>query len=346
VVVGDQGPFDRCADQPVVPDGCVQGEQPLDDPGPQPGGDASAVAFETKLVLERPDDCLDALAQPVWEVPGLLLIFAGRADQGELQVVAGEEFLGFFSGQALVRDHAVPGAGRLAGWCSSICRACWRSPKSLGLASANPVTVPSQVHRISSLAPQYQREWLGQYPYPAQPYRSERRAVTAEAPHGTGVASISRSSSAAGGRRTGQPPQRGLHQQRRGLEPGVVLALAQQPREQVPDQPRRGAQSVPLVIGPQQDCATARHTSSSSVTSGRPPGPRRASPRSGMMRSVSSTYSAIRRVSRPAITDGLQGPACVRTPIPDTLHISVTDHVRCVASRLPQQARNPGQRSG
>src|SRR2546430_1947361 len=59
---------------------------------------------------------------------------------------------------------AVPGGGRLAGWRSSMVRACSRSPASLGLARANPVTVPSQVQISSSLAPQYQREWLGQYP--------------------------------------------------------------------------------------------------------------------------------------------------------------------------------------
>ena len=58
----------------------------------------------------------------------------------------------------------VPGAGRLAGWSRSICRAWSRSPASSGLARQNPVTVPSQVTSSSSLAPQYQREWLGQYP--------------------------------------------------------------------------------------------------------------------------------------------------------------------------------------
>ncbi len=37
---------------------------------------------------------------------------------------------------------AVPGAGRLAGWPVSICRACSRSPKSLGFARPNPVRRP------------------------------------------------------------------------------------------------------------------------------------------------------------------------------------------------------------
>jgi excisionase family DNA binding protein len=94
---------------------------------------------------------------------GGLLVLAGRADQHQAQVVAGEELLGLLPGQALIVTTAVPGAGRFAGWSLSIFRACSRSPYSLGLARPNPVTVPSQVQRSSSLDPQYQREWLGQY---------------------------------------------------------------------------------------------------------------------------------------------------------------------------------------
>jgi hypothetical protein len=39
MVVGHQGPFDRCADHPVMPDAGVEREQPLHDAGPQPGRD-------------------------------------------------------------------------------------------------------------------------------------------------------------------------------------------------------------------------------------------------------------------------------------------------------------------
>src|SRR6266511_3041563 len=101
VVVGDQGTLDRRADVPVVPDGGVERQEPLDDPGPQPGGDTAAVAFQAELVLERPDDRLDALPQPVGEVPGGRLVVAGRAEQGEFQAGAGEERLGVGSGQVL-----------------------------------------------------------------------------------------------------------------------------------------------------------------------------------------------------------------------------------------------------
>jgi hypothetical protein len=70
VVVGDQGALDGCADLPVEPDGGVEGEQPLDHAGPEPGRDAAAVAFEAELVFQRPDDRFDALAQPAGEVAG------------------------------------------------------------------------------------------------------------------------------------------------------------------------------------------------------------------------------------------------------------------------------------
>ena len=108
VVVCDQGALDRRSYLPVVPDGGVERQQALHDPGPQSGGDPAAVAFQAELVLQRPDDGLNT-----------------------------------------------------AGWCSSICRAWSRSPKSWGLARPNPVTVPSQVQLSISLEPHYQREWPG-----------------------------------------------------------------------------------------------------------------------------------------------------------------------------------------
>jgi hypothetical protein len=87
-----------------VPDAGVEGEEPLDDAGPESCGDAAAVAFEAELAFQGPDDGLDALAEPVRERARLLLVFAGGADQGQAEAVAGEEFLGFLAGQALVGD--------------------------------------------------------------------------------------------------------------------------------------------------------------------------------------------------------------------------------------------------
>ena len=78
------------------------------------------MAFESELVLQRPDDCLNALPQPVREGPGLFLVLAGGADQGQVQVRAGEEFLGVLAGQKVVdrerycRRRRLRGPGTLA----------------------------------------------------------------------------------------------------------------------------------------------------------------------------------------------------------------------------------------
>ena len=85
------------------------------DAGPQACGDAAAVAFESELVLQGPDDGLDALAEPVRERAGQALVLAGRPDQGELQVLAGEEVLGVLPGQALVGDDEGAGGGPVGG---------------------------------------------------------------------------------------------------------------------------------------------------------------------------------------------------------------------------------------
>jgi hypothetical protein len=191
------------------------------------------------------------------------------------------------------------GAELVLQWCSSICRACSRSPYSLGLARPNPVTVPSQVQMISSLLPQYQREWLGQYPYPAQPHRPERLAVMTECPLGTGVASISRSSD---------------------------------------------RQPAPLVIKAQQDLGyrDARQLGVSHFRPAARPAP--SEPERGNDAIGQFHIQCGQESVQVSDHDGLQGPACVRTSILDTLHISVTGHPRRVALQAPDQARNPGQR--
>jgi hypothetical protein len=95
-----------------VPDDRVHGEQPLEEACPQPGGDPAAMPFEAELVLQRPDDRLNALPRAVGKRAGLALVLAARADQGKLQVGSGEEVPGLLPGQALVRDDG--GAGHRA----------------------------------------------------------------------------------------------------------------------------------------------------------------------------------------------------------------------------------------
>src|SRR6266545_6093417 len=89
VVVGDQGTLDRGADLPVEPDRGVEGEQPLHHARPQPAGDTATRAVQAELVLQRPDDRLHTLAQPVREDPWVGLVGAGRAHHGKVQAGQG-----------------------------------------------------------------------------------------------------------------------------------------------------------------------------------------------------------------------------------------------------------------
>ena len=98
MVVGDQGPLDGSAGQPIVPDGGVEHEQPLEPRAHGPAGTRPPWRSKAELVLQGPDDRLDALPQPVREVPGGFLVFADRADQGQAQVRADEERLGVLAG--------------------------------------------------------------------------------------------------------------------------------------------------------------------------------------------------------------------------------------------------------
>ena len=122
------------------------------------------MAFEAELVLQGPDDGLDPLAEPVRErAQRFSSLRAGRIRVSPRLSPAKNSSVPC-PDRPLSVTTAVPGAGRFAGWRSRVCRAWSRSPCSFGFARLNPVTVPSQVQMISSLAPQYQREWLGQYP--------------------------------------------------------------------------------------------------------------------------------------------------------------------------------------
>jgi hypothetical protein len=134
----------------------VEGEQALDDAGPQPRGDPAAVTVQAKLVLEGPDDRLHPLAQPGREATWVGLVGTGGAQQDQL--LAGQGGLDLVAGKPLSLTSTVPGTGVLAGRSSSRSSA-WRSPASLGLARPNPVVVPSQVTTSSRLAPQEKRWW-------------------------------------------------------------------------------------------------------------------------------------------------------------------------------------------
>ena len=73
------------------------------------------MAFEAELVLQRPDDGLDPLAQLVREIPGVLLVL--RAGRMRVRPRSGPAKNSSVSSpdRPLSVTTAVPGAGRLAG---------------------------------------------------------------------------------------------------------------------------------------------------------------------------------------------------------------------------------------
>jgi hypothetical protein len=133
VVVGDQGTLGRGADLPVEPDRGVEREQALHDTRPQPGWDPAARAVQAELVLQRPDDRLDPLPQPVREAPvSGSLVRAGRTMPSSRPASAVRKSR---PAKPLSATSSVPGAGRLAGTPCSMPTTAWRSPTSLGVVS-------------------------------------------------------------------------------------------------------------------------------------------------------------------------------------------------------------------
>jgi hypothetical protein len=84
-------------------------EQPLGDPGPQPGRDATALAFEAELAFEGPDDRLDPLVQHFGNGGGLVFL-ACRAGRGQAQILIMNR--AGWASFACVRTAAGPTPGR------------------------------------------------------------------------------------------------------------------------------------------------------------------------------------------------------------------------------------------
>jgi hypothetical protein len=203
--------------------------------------------------VQRPDDRLYALPQPVREGPGGLLVLAGGADQGQFQIRAGEEGLGVFAGQPLIGDHRSAGCGAVGGLVLEHLPGLLAFSEQLGVGQAEsgdgPVAgadeqqpgapVPAGVAGAVAV------------PCPSGQVRAFRGDDRVPARDGRGVHQPQQLGATR--RLPGQPAQRRLHQRRCRLDPLVVLALAQQPGEQVPDPPRRGTEPVPLIVIAQQD---------------------------------------------------------------------------------------------
>ena len=106
VVIGDQRALVLGAELPVEPDRRGQGQQPLGDPGVDPGWGAAAVLLQTELAFEGVDNRLDPLAhRPQAPEPGRFVAAVGPHQHG---AQAGHLVLDRGSGQALVDDEDLP----------------------------------------------------------------------------------------------------------------------------------------------------------------------------------------------------------------------------------------------
>src|SRR5215467_2842375 len=112
MVVGDQGAHDWLAGVVVVPDGCGEGEDALQDPGGHSGGGAPAVAFEVELAFEGGVDRFDDLPQRLEELGAGAggLAVAGGAQQP--CAAAGEGVLKAGAVVVLIPDDGLAGPAR------------------------------------------------------------------------------------------------------------------------------------------------------------------------------------------------------------------------------------------
>src|SRR3984957_3401149 len=174
----------------------------------------------------------------------------------------------------------------------------------LAPARAKPTGRPCRVVTRCSRSPQNQREWEAQYPYCAQPARSERLAVSLERPHSTGVESTTQTSSA----HRLVPAARTRMQCRispaagrsRLLYPGCCGRYGNRClRWACAYRTHRASE-----VNPSSACSTARVTSSASLSWGAMPtaGLSGASCGDSFSRSSVLTYSAVARVSRLFVT--------------------------------------------
>ena len=94
------------------------------------------------------------LVDPGTGVPQGFLVLAGRAEQGQAEVRAGEEDFGVLAGQALIGHDDGAGGGAVGGLAVQHLAGFLAFAEELGVSQGEP----SQLQISSSLLPQYQRE--------------------------------------------------------------------------------------------------------------------------------------------------------------------------------------------
>src|SRR2546421_8014737 len=109
MIEGDQGAQGRLASVEVVPDGCRECQQPLEDPCEHAFIGAATVSLQVELALQGVIHGFDELAQGLQKPavrPGLL-VGTGRTE--ELGAMIGKEELELGAGVALVPHDLLPG---------------------------------------------------------------------------------------------------------------------------------------------------------------------------------------------------------------------------------------------
>lgn len=142
MVVGDEGAFGGCVDEPVVPDRGGEGEESRGDAGVDAGDGSAAVFFEGELAFQRVEHGLDPLPDAAELPEPRRLVLAVGAEQMRAEVV-GDEGLELSSGKPLSPMITCPGWMRCRSW-SSMAWAASRSP-ILGFASPQITGIPSGV---------------------------------------------------------------------------------------------------------------------------------------------------------------------------------------------------------
>ena len=93
MIEGDQRTQGRLASVEVVPDGCRECQQPLEDPGEHAFVGSAAVSLQVELALQGVIDGFDELAQGLQEPavrPGLL-VGTGRTDERGAMIGVGNQ---------------------------------------------------------------------------------------------------------------------------------------------------------------------------------------------------------------------------------------------------------------
>src|SRR5881409_2574634 len=111
MIEGDQGAQGRLASVEVVPDGCRECQQPLEDPCEHAFIGAATVSLQVELALQGVIHGFDELAQGLQEPavrPGLLV---GTSRTEERGAMIGKEGLELAGGVALVPHDLLAGTG-------------------------------------------------------------------------------------------------------------------------------------------------------------------------------------------------------------------------------------------